>query len=345
MRTDQGSNFIQASTSLARQAGIEENLFWEPICEGGNNRAFRLYTDRNSYFLKHYFRHPEDNHDRLVVDFYFTAYAYDNGAKKVARPIVLDHKNSIALYEFIHGRKLKAAEISKNTVHQALNFFKSLNYPSSDKHISRLSAASDACFCVQDHLSGIQNRIDRLRRVEAKTTVDNHAKQFFETRILYTWESASHLVNEQIEESDFSAVETISPKERCLSPSDFGFHNAMIRDDGSLVFFDFEYAGWDDPVKMICDFFCQPELPVPEKFWNIFLHDPYFKSNQRLQKLVKLFLPIYRLKWCCIILNDFLPTASKRRLFSSQSGNTNRKQQQLKKAEHYFSKHFITPKD
>ena len=31
--------------------------------------------------------------------------------------------------------------------------------------------------------------------------------------------------------------------------------------DGRLWFIDFEYAGWDDPAKTVCDFFCQPGLP------------------------------------------------------------------------------------
>ena len=43
-----------------------------------------------------------------------------------------------------------------------------------------------------------------------------------------------------------------------MSPSDFGFHNVIKKDD-FLYFIDFEYAGLDDPVKLICDFYCQPD--------------------------------------------------------------------------------------
>ena len=31
---------------------------------------------------------------------------------------------------------------------------------------------------------------------------------------------------------------------------------------------------------------------------------------------VRLLLPVYRLKWCCIALNEFLPTGAARRRFS-----------------------------
>src|SRR5690606_1492036 len=46
----------------------------------------------------------------------------------------------------------------------------------------------------------------------------------------------------------------LAPRFRLLSPSDFGFHNMLRRDDGSLAFIDFEYFGWDDPAKLAADF-------------------------------------------------------------------------------------------
>ena len=45
----------------------------------------------------------------------------------------------------------------------------------------------------------------------------------------------------------------IDSAERTLSPSDFGFHNALKRSDGRIVFLDFEYFGWDDPAKMTAE--------------------------------------------------------------------------------------------
>ena len=37
---------------------------------------------------------------------------------------------------------------------------------------------------------------------------------------------------------------TIDPAERCISPSDFGFHNALVDERGIVRFLDFEYSGW-----------------------------------------------------------------------------------------------------
>ena len=49
----------------------------------------------------------------------------------------------------------------------------------------------------------------------------------------------------------------LAPQHRCLSPSDFGFHNALLRGRPGVpgardwVFLDFEYFGWDDPAKTV----------------------------------------------------------------------------------------------
>ena len=47
---------------------------------------------------------------------------------------------------------------------------------------------------------------------------------------------------------------------------------------------------------------------------------------------MQLLLPLYRIKWCCIILNDFLPVDSDRRNFA-QGMAAERKADQLDKAE------------
>jgi hypothetical protein len=88
---------------------------------------------------------------------------------------------------------------------------------------------------------------------------------------------------------------------------------------GRLRFFDFEYAGWDDPAKLLCDFRCQVELPVPPPLWQEFLVKilELLPHADRVAWRVKWLLPVYQLKWCCIVLNEFLPEGQARRRFSA----------------------------
>jgi hypothetical protein len=135
--------------------------------------------------------------------------------------------------------------------------------------------------------------------------------------------------------ASLSIDEPIGADERCLSPSDFGFHNALMDDEGHLTFLDFEYAGLDDPAKLVSDFFCQPEVPVPLAY-----HAHFIDRMERRLALdaaaiarCRLLLNSYRVKWTCIILNDFVLLDSARRAFASEADRAIRHAEQLAKAD------------
>ena len=109
--------------------------------------------------------------------------------------------------------------------------------------------------------------------------------------------------------------------------------------NGKLRFIDFEYAGWDDPAKLVCDFFCQLAIPVPLRYLPMFIEQISINAKipDLMAKRVEILLPVYRVKWCCIILNDFLDVHSKRRHFASNKTSIQRKPKQLEKAKVYFS--------
>lgn len=52
-----------------------------------------------------------------------------------------------------------------------------------------------------------------------------------------------------------------------------------------------------------------------------------------------LLLPLYRLKWCAIMLNEFLPSERRRRDFARGEKCERKKQEQLIKTKEYFRKY------
>jgi len=108
----------------------------------------------------------------------------------------------------------------------------------------------------------------------------------------------------------------IMRSERILSPSDFGFNNILKREDGTLVYLDFEYFGWDDPAKLVADFYLQPEVPLPLRYREIFLEGALgnFGVASTWAKRLPLVYLLLSIKWCLIMLNIFrrfqLDTAS-----------------------------------
>jgi hypothetical protein len=102
-----------------------------------------------------------------------------------------------------------------------------------------------------------------------------------------------------------------------------------------LKFIDFEYAGWDDPAKTVCDFFCQPAVPVPREHFERFLAAVVSATGEAATRgRAALLLPVYELKWCCIMLNEFLSVGDDRRSFARvDESHETRRLKQLHKVE------------
>ena len=115
-----------------------------------------------------------------------------------------------------------------------------------------------------------------------------------------------------------------------MSPSDFGFHNALRTIDGSLIWLDFEYFGWDDPVKLISDFLWHPGFELSgqqQENWKRGCFD-IFKQDPELQNRFDRCFPMYGLRWSLILLNSFLRGKEE----------SEECQQQLQKAQQMLSK-------
>ena len=86
---------------------------------------------------------------------------------------------------------------------------------------------------------------------------------------------------------------------------------------------------------MVCDFFCQPGLPVALDFQAWFTGEAVrlFAEPELTRWRIAHLMPIFRLKWCGIVLNDFLPVDSRRRQFALNSAcQDERKKIQFDKA-------------
>ena len=109
-------------------------------------------------------------------------------------------------------------------------------------------------------------------------------------------------------------------EQQTISPSDFGFHNALRRKNGALVFLDFEYFGWDDPVKLMCDFAFHQGMELSlsiRKYW--FQKTLKLYGNDCLLSRLNALWPLYGLCWVLILLNEFRSDVWKRRCGANPS--------------------------
>lgn len=309
-----------------------------PFAASGNNRVFSVIAGGSRYAAKVYFRHPSDTRDRLHAEFAFLSCAADAGITCVPKPVACDPALGIGVYEFIDGRKLSEPEIDTDCVDQAGEFIARLNQVATHAKGRNLPEASEACFSIAAHFSMVDGRIDRLDQIASDEPVDRDAREFSAT-LKARWIRLKSVILRE------AAAAGIDPDtvlvERCISPSDFGFHNALATRDRGICFIDFEYAGWDDPAKLIGDFFSHPAIPVDIAHFERFTKavTAYARQPADLAQRAHILFPVFQIKWCCIILNEFLPEAAKRRLFADPGTDpVARKRGQLKKATSLFSR-------
>lgn len=328
-----------AVADLLSRAGIPAGgIELRPVTGGGNNRVFSVHTPEATYLAKFYYRNPKDRRDRLGAEYAFLSYAQKIGLDAVPRPVACSPDINMGLYEFVEGRRLSPSELTDRHVMQAARFMRDLN-ARSDRDRT-LPVASEGGFSIERHVSLIDGRLQRLHGMPVDSELDRRARSFVDT-LQKTWVACKDSLAAQA--GSLSAE--LDMADRCISPSDFGFHNALLRENGELCFIDFEYAGWDDPAKMIGDFFSQPAVPVPLEYLDAFLLESlsYARSRERLAARARLLLPVFQAKWCCIMLNEFLPDAASRRQFADPTQDPElRKVSQLEKVRQFFATRLAT---
>lgn len=271
----------------------------------------------------------------MEAEFLLTSFARDMGVRFVPRPISCDFLNHVALYEFVSGRPVQRREVTRDAIHKAIRFYEELNRGKDSPRADGLPYASEACFSIEDHIQTVTHRVEKLLRISSRTAIDCKARLFVEKKLAPAWRETMDTVLQKAGRHSLNMSEAAPQKDWNISPSDFGFHNAIRQTNGDIWFVDFEYAGWDAPDKLVCDFFCQPAVPVPMEFFQLFAVAVISSTSspERYRTRVEMLMPLYQIKWCCIMLNEFLPIGSRRREFSGSDRNSDEmKARQLEKA-------------
>lgn len=309
---------VDALDRLLHSIGYADDARISPLPGGANNKSFRVDGGAKPLFLKAYFRDKDDTRDRLSAEFQFAKLAWDHAIRTVPQPLAKDDAAGIALYEFVYGRRLDRTEINVTHIEQAITFARRLGTLHSASDAAAMPTASEACFTLNEHVQLVDRRVQNLAAFQPVSATDQEAATFVTTELLPAWQSQIARLSRRAEQAGLALDEPLAQRDRCISPSDFGFHNAVLEGGGRLRFVDFEYAGWDDPAKLVCDFFCQPAVPVPRQFLDTVASTVVegLPNRARHQQRINLLWPIYRIKWCCIMLNLFSPVGAKRRAFA-----------------------------
>jgi len=298
-----------------------------------NSEVFVLGGNHGSrYLLKIYPDMQHDRRTRLLNEVAAVKFLKENGLP-VPAYVASDSDLNWAVFEFIDGEGVSSEEPGFHA--ESMNFISALvkNFPYS-AHGSLFPLASEACLKGDVLLDQVRDRIRRLQTVENQQLAD-----FLDNEFRPQFDSAVSALSDS-EKALFSVP--LEPGDLVLSPSDFGSHNAVRDDNGAVVFIDFEYFGWDDPVKLVSDYFWHPGMQlssVQQDQWLMGARELFAQREGFMQRLDST-LPFFGYKWCLILLNEFMSKNLEQKVRTgrhSEDELTSVQRTQLQKARHLLT--------
>ncbi len=296
----------------------------KPLSDGANSRAYRVtVSDGKKFCVKKYPSRDIDRRNRLEVEFSALRFLRNQGEACVPAPIARDDARNLAIFEWIDGRKNLAPE--KTAVDLAIKFLRRLQVYRDEALTEGIPDASDACFSGLDMAEQIRGRFDSLMKFAAGNAQLGGFLQKFSSCFARVLDD----VRLRAERNGLEFDVPLGPEFRVLSPSDFGFHNILIEKE-RCVFLDFEYFGWDDPAKLLLDFYWHPGMLLSDSLRKYFVSEAASLYDAAVCSRIEAFSPLFGLNWCLIMLNVFRTSQNEK---DNSSGE---KKKQLKKARNYL---------
>ena len=277
----------------------------------GNSRVFQLSAaDKTKYALKQYPNLQIDPRPRLETEFKVCTLLHARGLP-VANAVAKDMSLNWGLYEWLDGVEIGANRLELFS--QVADFVGALAILGSEIDCGNFPAASEACFSGAEVERQISTRLIALKSV-GRPDVDT----FLDDQLMPVYNQALTRAKTML---GSSFDHEIKQSERMLSPSDFGFHNMKVSDTSRLVFYDFEYFGWDDPVKLISDSLWHPGMYLDEEESQVWFTAirPFFPEMPNFDLRFRCLYPLFGIRWALILLNEFVREKLKNRVNADPS--------------------------
>ena len=292
-------NFESIKIALEKVGFLLEEI--KPINEGKNSFSYLVKTQTRNFFLKIYRKNHFNARDRLSSEINFLNYLREIKLNNVPKPIIYDVAENWILLSWVEGKKIIKPE--EDDCNSLLEFISDIQNYKFSEYAKKIGNASEANFTIYDHICHIKSRVESLKNYLFKNKKNLNQR----SAIFSLLNKFSDELNSYEKEFDFSKK---SIQTRIISPSDIGFHNVLKNKD-KVNFIDFEYAGWDDPRKLLSDLVLQPQYNIPINCYQTFVG--LFKKKEFSFEFLQdssIVFELYRIKWVLIMLNPVLYSKS-----------------------------------
>ncbi|VAX14601.1 hypothetical protein MNBD_GAMMA24-951 [hydrothermal vent metagenome] len=298
--------------------------------KGGNSSVWKVEVNNKYVFSLKYYNNDLMHADRRKTEIKSIKFMRQFGLDNIPDFVMTDKYLETSLFSHINADPVQT--LTKDRVDVVVNFLKKLKCMGRNQEFSLASAA---CLSGVDIVDQIDLRISQIQtacilNAELDTFIQQSFLPLFER--LKVWSKKHWPGND-----DFNNV--IDIERQTLTPSDMGVHNMLEDCDGNIFFIDFEYFGFDDPVKTTSDFLFQPQNKIDVelgKYWVASMNKIFSGGDNAFMERLMASWPLYGLCWCLIMLNKYHEINRQQRMQSkghAQSEYSTIKLEKLKKAE------------
>ena len=303
---------------------------------GANNLVFGCEAPGRKAVVKVYPQAADPSSDRFRAESDFLAYAHSVAPGFAPELYEADAARRLLVMEYLDGTRFEpASAVTREDVARAAQFLTRLNSALKSARESIAAPAAEGFLTLTQHIENIDRRLADLSHNHLPAEFHAAAISLIDTARA-TWDRVKSALHARIVKG--AVTDALPAGSQCISPSDFGFHNAM-RCAGGSRFFDFEFAGWDDPAKAVSDFFLQPRIPVSPEFQALMESAvtgclPASDLKARIAAL----RPVLHVKWITIVLAVLRPQRLEAMLrVTTDKAASALIQERLTRAHHYLS--------
>ncbi len=271
---------------------------------GGNSVVYCVQVGDVKYAVKSYPPYAPGKRDRLAAEVKVYQFLNEHKVESVPHLIQFHDEHRLLMMDWIDGEV--PLTYSLNDVEQAINFIDAISHLNTLSEARHLPMAAEACLS----LSIIINQVSsRLQRLQSAADAEPELAAFLTNEFVPVFMASQERARDGYRAAKLNPDAELTYKKQSLIPADFGFHNTIRDSNGNLHFFDFDYFGWDDPVKLLADILWHPKMMLTDQqkqrfiggIANVYQTDTTFLT--RFQYTLELF----GLRWTLIFLNEFLP--------------------------------------
>jgi hypothetical protein len=292
---------------LSHRQNISDPRFF--TIEGGlNSRGCKVENSAGKgFYLKKY---RDDRRNRRENECNALKLLKNSGFQNTPSLIDTDEPSNSSIFSWIEGDEINPVEVKEGNMDDLVDFFVNLQNPTVTEGWDRNFHASEACFSLDQIISNLNERHNGLSTLNIEDEVDQSFANWVSEELSAVKQDLTDHALRTYRTNGVDPQMLLPNAKRILSPSDFGFHNCLMMENGKLCFLDFEYFGWDDPVKTLSDFILHPhEKMCIEGSLKMHFEAEFRKScvtDEAFDFRFEVFYPLYALKWVYIQSNIFL---------------------------------------